>query len=206
MKIVETPHPILFLISAPSGTGKTTLCQRLLSEFPQLRYSVSSTTRAPRSGEVDGVDYDFLSREDFQSQVEQGAFLEYAEVHGNGYGTRIQTLKSFFDAGKSVLLDVDVQGADLIRDNLGRADVDPIMQKSFVDVFLSPPHLDALRERLEGRGKDAAEVIEHRLTNAKAEMEKAGCYQFQIINDDLDVAYHELRAVFIASCLRTICC
>lgn len=205
MKILEIPHPVLFLISAPSGAGKTTLCHRLLEEIPSLKYSVSSTTRAPREGEVDGVDYDFLSREEFEQRVAAGEFLEYAEVHGNGYGTRLETLRNFFGQGYSVLMDVDVQGAAHIRRNLQRDRIDPVMRHSFVDVFVSPPTLQSLRERLEGRGKDASEVIEQRLQNAAKEMADAPYYQYQIINDSLDAAYAQLRAVYTAATLKTIC-
>ncbi len=205
MNIVSTPHPVIFLISAPSGAGKTTLCHRLLGECPKLKYSVSSTTRPPREGEINGVDYDFLSREEFDQRVADGRFLEYAEVHGNGYGTCLETLQRFFTSGYSVLMDVDVQGAAHIRRNLQKESIDPAMRKSFVDVFISPPSLQSLRERLEGRAKDAAEVIEERLKNAADEMSQAGLYEFQIINDNLDMAYDELLAVYKASTLKTIC-
>ncbi|MGA0333736.1 MAG: guanylate kinase [Kiritimatiellia bacterium] len=204
MNILEIPHPVLFLISAPSGAGKTTLCHRLLREVPQLKYSVSSTTRAPREGEVNGVDYDFLSREEFDARVEAGEFLEYAEVHGNGYGTRLETIRKYFHQGHSVLLDVDVQGAAHIRRNLRGDGMDPLMRESFVDVFLSPPTLESLRERLEGRGKDTVEVIEKRLRNASEEMKEAPRYQFQVVNDDLEQAYQDLKAVYVAATLRTV--
>ncbi|MDF3128949.1 guanylate kinase [Kiritimatiellaeota bacterium B1221] len=205
MNILSTPHPVIFLISAPSGAGKTTLCHRLLGECPKLKYSVSSTTRLPREGEIDGVDYDFLSRADFDQRVADGSFLEYAEVHGNGYGTCLETLEKLFKAGYSVLMDVDVQGAAHIRRNLQKESIDPAMRNSFVDVFISPPSLQSLRERLEGRGKDAADVIEERLKNASVEMSQAGLYEFQIVNDNLDTAYDELLAVYKASTLKTIC-
>lgn len=204
MKIIPTPHPVLLLISAPSGAGKTTLCQRLLQECPNLRYSVSSTTRLPREGEVDGEDYDFLRREEFDRQVEAGEFLEYAEVHGNGYGTRLKTLQNFFRQGYSVLMDVDVQGAAHIRRNLNREGIDPVMRQSFVDVFVSPPSLQSLRERLEGRAKDSQDVIENRLRNAAAEMEQADLYQFQVVNGNLETAFDQLKAVYRASTLKTV--
>jgi guanylate kinase len=205
MNILPVPHPVLFLISAPSGAGKTTLCHQLLTEFPEIKYSVSSTTRAPREGEEDGVDYDFLSRAAFDEQVLQGAFLEHAEVHGNAYGTRIDTIQRFFGEGYSVLMDVDVQGAAWIRKNLKKPGIDPVMQQAFVDVFLSPPSLESLRERLEGRGKDSREVIEHRLKNAADEMAEAWHYQYQVVNDDLETALYELRAIYKASRLKTVC-
>lgn len=204
MKIFTVPHPVLLLISAPSGAGKTTLCHQLLTEFPRLKYSVSSTTRQPREGEEDGVDYDFLSREAFEIQVVQGAFLEHAEVHGNAYGTRTDTIRRFFNQGYSVLMDVDVQGAEWIRRNLKKPGIDPLMQQSFVDVFISPPSLMSLRERLEGRNKDAPEVIEQRLKNAADEMTEAWRYQYQVVNDDLETALGELRSIYQASMLKTV--
>src|SRR5690606_10216633 len=146
-----------------------------------LKYSVSSTTRAPREGEVDGVDYDFLSRNEFNQRVAEGEFLEYAEVHGNGYGTRLDSLQRLFQEGYSVLMDVDVQGAAHIRRNLRKTKIDPVMRDSFVDVFISPPSLQSLRERLEGRAKDASEVIEQRLQNAAREITEAGLYAFQVV-------------------------
>jgi guanylate kinase len=204
MKLEPTPHPILLLVSAPSGTGKTTLCHRLMQEETELRYSVSSTTRAPREGEVDGVDYTFLSREEFLRRAGQGKFLEYAEVHGNYYGTEIDMVESNFLAGYSVLLDVDVQGARLIREALSRESMNPKLRQCFHDVFISPPTLDALRHRLEKRGKDSQDVIEKRLRNAEAEMLDAAHYEYQIINDDLDSAFAQLTAIHTASKLRTV--
>lgn len=204
MKIYPVPHPVLLLVSAPSGAGKTTLCHQLLTEFPRIKYSVSSTTRPPREGEVDGVDYDFLSREAFDAEVARGAFLEHAEVHGNAYGTRTDTIQRFFHEGYSVLMDVDVQGAAWIRRNLNKPEIDPLMRQSFVDVFISPPSTASLKQRLERRGKDSRAVIERRLKNAEAEMAEAGCYQFQLINDDLETALDQLRAIYLSAMLRTV--
>lgn len=200
----NVPHPVLFLVSAPSGAGKTTLCHRLLEAEPGLKYSISSTTRAPRKGEVDGEDYDFLDREAFRRRIDQGAFLEYAEVHGNFYGTRVDNVLEFYRAGYSVLLDIDVQGAALIRASLRREGVDAGLRHVFVDVFIRPPSLAALRERLEARGKDDPEVIERRLGNAADEMGRASLYQYQVVNDDLESAFGQLRAVYAASRVRTI--
>jgi guanylate kinase len=185
---------VMFLVSAPSGAGKTTLCQRLLEEMPDLEYSVSSTTRPPREGEVNGKDYDFLSRETFDRLASEGVFLEHAEVHGNGYGTRRDRVFDRLKAGVSVLMDVDVQGADQIRAALQRH---PDVLDRYVDVFIEPPSLDALRERLEGRGKDDAEVIERRLRNAQDEMDAADRYQHRVVNDDLDAAYSALRKIYL---------
>ncbi|MEX2607617.1 MAG: guanylate kinase [Kiritimatiellia bacterium] len=204
MNIEPIPHPVLLLVSAPSGTGKTTLCHRLMQDEPELRYSVSSTTRAPRVGETDGVDYTFLSRDEFLLRAGDGKFLEFAEVHGNLYGTEIGMVERTFLAGYSVLLDVDVQGARLIREALDRESMNPKLRQCFHDVFISPPSLDALRYRLEKRGKDSQEVIEKRLRNAKAEMLDAAHYEYQVINDDLDSAFAQLTAIHTACRLRTV--
>lgn len=179
------------------------MCRRLLEREPRLRYSVSSTTRAPREGERNGVDYDFLSREEFLRLAEAGDFLEYAEVHGNFYGTRARQVETFFEEGYSVLLDVDVQGADLIREAL-RAEGNARLRAAFTDVFISPPSLEVLRERLQGRGQDGQAVIERRLKNAETEMSRAEHYGYQVVNDDLELAFEELASVFQAATLRTI--
>jgi guanylate kinase len=197
-------HPVLLLVSAPSGAGKTTLCQRLLSENDSLRYSVSVTTREPRKGEVDGVHYEFISREAFLRRAEEGDFLEYAEVHGNLYGTSWQRVEEVFLKGDSVLMDVDVQGARLIRSVLETGEKGQRMKPCFHDVFISPPSLEALRDRLESRDQDAREVIERRLRNAAEEMKDADRYEFQIVNDDLDEAFDQLRSVYVACRLRTL--
>ena len=183
--------PILFLVSAPSGAGKTTLCHRLLEEEPLLRYSVSVTTRPPREGEVNGVDYEFTDRASFLRRVEDGDFLEYAEVHGNFYGTSRSKVEALLGEGYSVLMDVDVQGARQIREVLSRDE-----ETDFFDVFISPPSMESLRIRLEGRGKDDASIIERRLKNAAREMEDAPRYAFQVVNDDLDIAFETLRSIY----------
>ena len=204
MTVPAYPRPVLFLVSAPSGAGKTTLCQRLLTETPGLCYSVSCTTRPARGGEVDGKDYFFLSRGDFETEIEAGAFLEHAEVYGHYYGTRISFLQETLGAGNSVLMDVDVQGAHLIRAALRAPDADPFLRDAFVDIFIHPPSLHQLRMRLEGRGKDAPEVIERRLRNAELEIAEAEHYQFQMVNEDLETAYTTFRSIFHASRHRTV--
>ena len=196
------PHPVLFLVSAPSGAGKTTLCTRLLETCSDLVYSVSSTTRPPREGEVHGQDYDFLSPEAFRQLVDAGEFLEHATVHGNFYGTRLKAVQDPLSKGQSVLLDVDVQGAELIRNRLHADHEFADLRDCFADVFIAPTSIEALRSRLEGRGTDSEEVIERRMQNAVKEMESAGTYQYHVINDHLDQASASLSAIFEASRLR----
>lgn len=203
MNAMPAPRPVLFLVSAPSGAGKTTLCKRLLEEFPELRFSVSCTTRAPRVGERDGVDYVFLDRAAFEREIARHAFLEYAEVYGNYYGTRVSFVAETLRQGGSVLLDVDVQGARLIRAALQREEMDDILVTAYCDVFVFPPSLISLRERLETRGKDAPEVIERRLQHAQTEMAEAGQYAYQLVNADLDAAYQVLKSIYVAARHRT---
>ena len=190
--------PLLLVVSAPSGAGKTTLCERLRAEFPALTYSVSCTTRAPREGERDGADYHFLSEAEFGRRLEAGEFLEHAEVHGHRYGTLRRTVAEGLAAGRDVLLDIDVQGAAQIRARLAAAaEGDPI-RRGYADLFIAPPSLDELRRRLERRGTDARETIERRLQKAGAEMARASEYDYVLVNDDLDRAYGVLRAILVA--------
>lgn len=206
MKTKSVPHPVILLVSAPSGAGKTTLCQRLLQEHPDLQYSVSVTTRAPREGEVNGQHYEFISREAFFERVERGDFLEHAEVHGNYYGTSWKRIEDMMVQGASVLMDVDVQGARLIRSALEVTEKGKAIASTFHDVFISPPGLEELRQRLEGRAQDSQEIIERRLQNAAEEMADAFRYEYQVVNDDLDSAYEQLRCVYRACCQTTVCC
>lgn len=198
----QLPRPVVFLVSAPSGAGKTTLCRRLLEAEPNLCYSVSCTTRPPREGERDGVDYFFLTRGAFEAEAAAGEFLEHAEVHGHFYGTRVSFLKDCLERGKSVLLDVDVQGAGQIRKKIAGPEGDPVIRSAFADVFVFPPSPELLRARLEGRGTDAAEVVARRLENAEAEMRQAGAYMFQLVNRDLEVAFRVFHAIFLACAHR----
>ncbi|MDP6490531.1 MAG: guanylate kinase [Kiritimatiellia bacterium] len=188
-------QPILIIVSAPSGAGKTTLCDRLLDETSNMVYSVSCTTRAPRGEEVDGRSYCFLSEDAFVSRVEAGAFLEHAIVHGHHYGTLRETIESAMANGQSILMDIDVQGAAQIRDALAAAGPDDPIAGHWVDIFISPPSLEALRKRLEGRAEDTPDVIEERLKNADAEMACADAYRYTVINDDLNEAYKRLREI-----------
>lgn len=188
-------NPMLIVISAPSGAGKSTLCDRLLQDYPETVYSISYTTRRPRGEEEDGVDYHFVSDEAFDRLVAEHAFLEYASVHGNRYGTLEAPVRQAFEDGLSVIMDIDVKGAEQIRNKIeDLPDEDPL-QEGFVDIFILPPSVEELRERLLARGEDAPEVIDRRLGNAESEMAHAGDFRFQVVNRDLDVAYRDLCGI-----------
>ncbi len=189
---MSNKHPLLIVVSAPSGAGKSTLCDRVLADDSDIVYSVSCTTRDPRGSEQDGVDYNFLTPEVFDDRVVAGDFLEYATVHGNSYGTLKETVRSAMAVGKSVMMDIDVQGACQVRDALKGLPADDAMMVGFVDIFIEPPSMEELRERLEGRGEDEAHVIEQRLTNAAQEMACVDAYKYNVVNDDLDKAYEEI--------------
>lgn len=182
---------IALVISAPSGAGKTTLVQRLLREFPQFGYSISCTTRQPRQGEVDGKDYVFLSREEFEQRRAQGYFAEWAEVHGNLYGTPLAPVKDSLQRGQDVLFDIDVQGAAQLKLSLAEA----------VFIFILPPSMTELERRLRSRALDDEATIERRMANARQEMLESRWYDALVINDDLDMAYDALRSVFVAASL-----
>jgi len=192
---------LLIVVSAPSGAGKTTLCNRLLAEHASITRSITCTTRAPRGSELDGRDYHFLTTDEFSRRVSEGLFLEHAVVHGNQYGTLRSNVEAALEAGKDVLLVIDVQGAAAVRHaaqtlggRLGRA---------YVDIFITPPSLEVLRDRLQKRGEDAPDVIERRLENARGEMERGSEYQHRVVNDNLDQAYAELHTIIQAEHNRT---
>lgn len=175
----------LFIISAPSGTGKTTLVKKLLDRIPSLIYSISHTTRAPRNTEVHGKDYFFVDKAKFTKMADKGLMLEWANVHGNCYGTSKTFVEEQLAAGQSVLLDIDVQGARQIM----TCGLNP------VSIFIMPPSLDVLEERLRGRGTDAEDVILKRLKNAKGEMARKADYSHVVVNDLLDEAVDQLCAI-----------
>lgn len=163
------------MISAPSGAGKTTLCNALRSNA-DFFYSVSCTTRAARPGEVDGKDYQFLSKAEFESRIQAGEFLEYASVHGNYYGTLRQSIVERIDAGQDVLLDIDVQGAAMVRKN-----ADSRLRTDIVDVFIMPPSLQELHRRLLKRGTESQDQVAVRLSNAREEMQSWSAYAYTIV-------------------------
>lgn len=181
----------IFIISAASGTGKTTLVSRLLANHNGLRVSVSHTTRPPREGEVNGVHYHFVSKEEFESLIAQEAFLEYADVFGNYYGTSAEGVNALA-AGYDVILEIDVQGAAQVRNALPEA----------VGIFILPPSFDVLAARLNGRGTDSREVIQRRLSKARHEIEQSVLFDFVVVNDDLARAEEDLRHIVNACRLK----
>lgn len=189
--------PLLIVMSAPSGAGKSTLCDMLLQEFPEITYSVSCTTREPRGMEEDGIDYFFLSRAAFEKEVSEGRLMEHALVHGNFYGTPADPVRSAFAEGQSVLMDIDVAGAEQVRAYVASLPEGDPLREGFVDVFIEPPSMEELRRRLFGRGEDTPEVIEARLQNAEGELARAGEFRYRIVNDELDLAYRRLRDIIL---------
>ena len=182
----------LLVIAAPSGAGKTTLTRMALARNPRLALSISTTTRAPRPGEQDGVDYHFVSVETFRQMQAAGEFLESAEVHGNFYGTTRQGIEALLSDDRDVILEIDWQRAQQIR---------KIYPES-VGVFILPPSFDVLERRLQGRGQDSAEVIARRVANAREELAHLDEFPYVIINENLDEALAELLAVCMAARMR----
>ena len=178
-------HSGVLVLSGPSGAGKSTIINAAADAIGEFYFSVSTTTRTPREGEVEGVDYYFVTKEEFEKGIERGEFLEYATVHGNYYGTSLLPVKKALDEGKLVIFDIDVQGHRLVREAMG--DI-------VVSAFITPPSLKVLQERLTSRGSDRVDIIQKRLENAKEEIEEISTYDFVIINDKLE----EAKEAFIA--------
>jgi len=176
----------LFVISAPSGAGKTTLIKKVLDRFESLSYSVSHTTRDPRGDEEDGLDYFFIDPVEFEKKIGLGHWLEWAKVHNNYYGTSRKFVRTCLERGQSLLLDIDVQGAKQI---MGTG-------MNLVTIFIMPPAFEVLSRRLENRGTDSKEVIARRLENAKIEIDQKDLYQYVVVNDDLDQALEKLCLIF----------
>ena len=192
MTIKKTGVPLV--ISAPSGTGKSTLISKLHSEFPSFTFSVSYTTRAPRAGEINGKDYHFVDKDEFLRLRDQHFFAEWAEVHGNFYGTPLHVTRDLLDAGNDIIFDIDVQGARQLKDSLP--------QGCFVFVF--PPSFTVLKQRLHTRGTETETIITKRMNNAYQEIEQCDMFDFWIINDTLETAYHELSAIYQAAKNRAL--
>lgn len=183
----------LFVISAPSGAGKSTLCRKLLKKVTDIKLSVSYTTRQPRKGEANNVDYTFISKSKFMNMIDKGEFAEWATVHGNLYGTSLKRLEKLNREGYDIILDIDTHGAMQLKKTCADA----------VYIFILPPSVGILEERLVNRKTDSEDVIAKRIDNAKAEIAHYIDYDYIVVNDRLDKAYRELESIIISSRLRT---
>jgi guanylate kinase len=183
---------LVFIISAPSGAGKTTLVREVIRQLPGLQFSVSFSTRLPRPNEKEGEDYHFVSHSVFQKMVEKDEFLEWAEVLGNRYGTRRPDFKKFESEGIDLILDIDTQGAKKVKNEIGH----PVL------IYVLPPSLKDLRERLINRGVDSLEMVKFRLSSARRDMEEAEGYHYVIVNDCVEEAVEKLKSIIIAERCR----
>lgn len=179
---------LLIVISGASGTGKGTVCKKLLENMPQMYYSISATTRQPRQGETDGVEYFFLTTEDFKKKIAEGKFLEYAEVYGNFYGTPLYKIEEHLNRGENVLLEIDTQGALNVMEKVHDG----------VFIFLLPPSLEELYSRIKNRGTESAETLERRFNAAKAEINIGKKYQYVVVNDEVDKAVEKIQAIILS--------
>jgi guanylate kinase len=178
----------LFVVSAPSGAGKTTLCRKICETMPGVKHSVSYTTRLPRPGEIADIHYTFVDEEEFRSMIASGEFVEWAEVHGNFYGTSKKRIEKIINEGQDVILDIDVQGAKQIKEYF----TDSVL------VFVLPPSMEELEKRLFDRMSDSKEVIEKRLKRAREEIQEYKNYDYVIVNNTLDKALNELASIIVA--------
>lgn len=184
---------VIFIVSAPSGAGKTSLVRRIIEEVPGIAVAVSHTTRPMREGDVDGSDYHFVDREEFEQLIKAGAFLEHADVFGNYYGTSSQAVETSISHGSDVILEIDWQGASQIRSRL----------EDTCSIFILPPSRDVLLQRLRGRGTDSEEVIERRTQEAVAEMKHMDTADYILVNDQFDATLAEFKSVITATRLRS---
>ena len=191
----ETPRTrgLLMMVVAPSGVGKTSLTRRLVADHSDLMLSISATTRQPRPGEHEGRDYHFVDRTEFDAMIGENAFLEWAEVYGNRYGSPRKPIMAALDRGESVLFDIDYQGTQQVRKKAG-ADT--------VTIFILPPSMRELRARLERRAEDSADVISKRLDNARHEIERWKMYDYVIVNEDVQRALSEVKAILLAEQMK----
>ncbi len=189
---MKKASPLLIIISSPSGAGKTTLCQKLLVEFDNLRFSTSHTTRKPRQGEVDGKDYFFVRHDEFESMIENELFIEWAYVHGNRYGTARAEVRAAASAGKDLLFDVDFQGAQQIKEQYPNA----------VGVFVLPPSIQELQNRLRARGTETPDSLQRRFKAALEEIANHHLFDYLVVNDNLEAAYDQIRAIILAERAR----
>ncbi|MGA1932818.1 guanylate kinase [Arcobacter sp. YIC-464] len=191
---MKEKHGAILILSGPSGCGKSTLLKEVYKDIDDYYFSISTTTRAPREGEAHGVDYFFVSKEEFEKDIENGDFLEYANVHGNYYGTSLKPVKEALNEGKLVIFDIDVQGHELVRKQL-----DDVV----TSVFITTPNLSELENRLNSRATDAKDVIEKRIKNAKHEVEFFQEYDYFIINDDLQESSKQLVSIANIARIKT---
>ena len=185
---------LLIILSSPSGAGKSTLAKRLMAWDPTLSFSVSATTRAPRPGETDGVEYYFRSKPEFEAMVAAGEMLEHAEVFGNYYGTPRGPVEAAMTAGRDTLFDIDWQGGQQIRNS--------VLGKDVISIFILPPSIAALESRLQSRAQDSAEVIAGRMAKSQAEISHWAEYDYVLVNEDLDRAETELKTILQAERMR----
>lgn len=179
---------LLIVVSGASGTGKGTVCKKILSDMPKIFYSISATTRQPRHDEIDGVEYFFISREEFQKWIDEDKFLEYAEVYGNFYGTPIHKIEERLNRGENVLLEIDTQGALNVMKKCPEG----------IYIFLLPPSLEELKNRINTRGTETPESFEQRFNAAKAEISLGKKYQYAVVNDSVDTAVEKIKAIILA--------
>ncbi len=184
---------LLVVVSGASGTGKGTVCSALLENMPDLSYSISATTRTPREGEADGVQYYFMSKEQFQEMIQEGGFLEWAEVYGNYYGTPIKKIQERLADGRDVLLEIDVQGALHVMEKCPEG----------VFIFLLPPSLEELEKRIRGRGTETEESLAKRLGSAKKEISVGRQYKYAVVNDTVENAVTKIKEILAAEHCRT---
>jgi guanylate kinase len=184
--LIKEKKGAILIISGPSGCGKSTLLKEVYKDIDDYYFSISTTTRAPRVGEVNGVDYFFVTKEEFEKDINNGDFLEYAKVHDNYYGTSLKPIKKALDESKLVIFDIDVQGHEIVRTKLNSITT---------SVFITTPSLEVLETRLNSRNTDSLEIIEKRIKNAKGEVEYFQDYDYLIINDDLQTAAKQLVCI-----------
>jgi guanylate kinase len=185
-------EPLLFIVSAPSGAGKTSLCKEVVAHVPDLHFSISYTTRLPRQNEINGVDYQFVSPGNFRRMIEEGQLVEWTEIYGNFYGTLKTSVEEYRSKGTDIVFDIDPVGARRIKEEYGDS----------VTIFVLPPSYGELKERLIQRGTDDASVIKKRLDKAREEIEQSNWYQYRIVNDDFKSAVKQLKDIIVSERLK----
>ncbi|ACD51033.1 guanylate kinase [Clostridium botulinum] len=190
--MIDKKRGLLIVISGPSGAGKGTICKELLEKNDNLLLSVSATTRSPRNGEVDGVNYHFLSKENFITRIEKNDFLEHAEVYGNYYGTPKSNVDEMLDSGRDVILEIDIQGALKVKENTEEG----------VFIFILPPSMEELKQRIINRGSETPESLMKRFKSAYKEINFVSKYNYAVVNDEVDVAVEKLEAIILAEKCR----